>query len=132
MCMCVYTCTLVEGFWYIYIYIYIYREIEREIFVYKLAIVVVSNLKAPFSITTTPRYSEGRYSFLWIAPLILDPFLIILSVKQGGYKFFESLVPFDLWLNPGLLEQWRTSFFVFVILYVILLDMVNFWPCQKQ
>ena len=35
----------------------------------KLATVVESNLKAPFSIVTTPRCRGVRYSFPWIAPL---------------------------------------------------------------
>ena len=35
----------------------------------KLATIVESDQKAPFSIATTPRCSEGRYSFPWIAPL---------------------------------------------------------------
>ena len=35
----------------------------------KLATVVEGDQKAPFSIATTPRCREGRYSFLWIAPL---------------------------------------------------------------
>ena len=35
----------------------------------KLAIVVKGDLKAPFSLATTPRCREGHYSFLWIAPL---------------------------------------------------------------
>ena len=34
-----------------------------------LATVVEGNRKAPFSIATTPRCREGRYSFPWIAPL---------------------------------------------------------------
>ena len=35
----------------------------------KLATIVEGDLKAPFSIATTPRCSGGRYSFPWIAPL---------------------------------------------------------------
>ena len=41
----------------------------------------------PFSIATTPECRGGCYSFLWIAPLTLDLYLIILSVKQGGIKY---------------------------------------------
>ena len=37
--------------------------------------------------TTTPRYRGGRYSFPWIAPLTLDPYFIMLIVKQGGIKY---------------------------------------------
>ena len=35
----------------------------------KLATVVESDQKAPFSIASTPRCGGGRYSFPWIAPL---------------------------------------------------------------
>ena len=48
--------------------------------------------KAPFSIATTPRCRGSRYSFLWIAPLTLDPYFIMLSVKQEGIKYrFQCL-----------------------------------------
>ena len=30
---------------------------------------------------------EGRYSFFWIVPLSHDPYLTMLSVKQGGIKY---------------------------------------------
>ena len=36
-----------------------------------VATVVKGNLKAPFSITTTPKYRGEHYSFSWIAPLPL-------------------------------------------------------------
>ena len=35
----------------------------------KLAIVVEGDAKALFSVGTTPRCREGRYSFPWIDPL---------------------------------------------------------------
>ena len=35
----------------------------------KLATIVEGDPKAPFSIATTPRCREGRYSIPWIAPL---------------------------------------------------------------
>ena len=44
------------------IYIYIYSKV-------KLATLVEGDLKAPFSIATTPKCRGGRYSFPWIAPL---------------------------------------------------------------
>ena len=47
---------------HIYIYIYIYNKV-------KLASIVKGDLKAPFSIATTPRHRGGCYSFPWIAPL---------------------------------------------------------------
>ena len=48
--------------------------------------VVEGDPKAPFSIATTSAYRERRYSFPWIAPINLDLYLIVLSVKQGGIK----------------------------------------------
>ena len=58
----------------------------------KLATVVEGDPKPPFSIPTTPRYREGRFSFPVLLHLNLDPYLIMLSVKQGGIKYhFLSL-----------------------------------------
>ena len=49
--------------------------------------VVEGNPKVPFSVATTPRCWGGRYSFPWSAPFTLDPYLIMLSVKQGRIKY---------------------------------------------
>ena len=58
----------------------------------KLATIVEGNPKAPFSIATTPRCRGGRYSFPGLPYFTLDPYLIMLSVKQGGIKYhFLSL-----------------------------------------
>ena len=46
-------------------------------------IVVEGDLKAPFSIATTPRDRVGSYSFSWIAPLTLEPYLKTPSAEQG-------------------------------------------------
>ena len=75
-----------------------------------LATIVESDLKAPFLIAMTTWCRGGRYSFPWIAPFTFEPYLIMLSVKQGGikYHFFESLVWLNLGLNPGLLGHWWT------------------------
>ena len=43
--------------------------------------------KARFSIATTSSGREGRYSSPGIASLTFDPYLIILSVKQGGLRY---------------------------------------------
>ena len=54
--------------------------------------VVEGDPKAPFSIVTTPRFRRGRYTFPWITPLTLDPYLIMLNVKEGSIKYqFSSL-----------------------------------------
>ena len=58
----------------------------------KLVTLVESDPKASFSIATTPRCRGGHYFFPWIAPFTLDPYFIMLSVKQGGIKYhFLSL-----------------------------------------
>ena len=58
----------------------------------KLATIVAGDPKAPFSIAITPRYWGGRYSFPGLLHFTLDPYLIMLSVKQGGIKYhFLSL-----------------------------------------
>ena len=78
----------------------------------KLATVVEGDPKAPFSIATTLRFRGGCYSFPGLLHFTLDPYLIMLSVKQGGikYHFFESLVWLDLGLNFGLPDHWRTLY----------------------
>ena len=65
-------------------YVYVYKV--------KLATIVKGGPKAPFSTATIPRCREGHYFFPWIAPLYLDTYLLMLSVKQGGIKYhFLSL-----------------------------------------
>ena len=76
--------TSLQKYTYIYFtsaYIYIY------IYIYKLATIVEGDPKAPFSIATTPRCSGGRYSFPWFLHFTLDPYHIMLSVKQGNIKY---------------------------------------------
>ena len=58
----------------------------------KLATIVEGNPKAPFSIATTPMCRGGRYSFPGLLYFTLDPYLIMLSAKQGIIKYhFLSL-----------------------------------------
>ena len=52
--------------------------------------------KAPFSIVTTLRSWGGYYSFPCIAPLTLDPYLIMLRVKQGGIKYLFFTLRYNL------------------------------------
>ena len=49
--------------------------------------IVEGDPKAPFSVATTVRCWKGHYSSPWIAPFTFDPYLIVLSVKQGGIKY---------------------------------------------
>ena len=69
-------------------------------------IVLESDLKVLISIPTTPRCRGGCYTFLWIAPLTLDLYLIILSVKQVGIKYhFFFFFFLSLWFGmtwPGI------------------------------
>ena len=58
----------------------------------KLATLVEGDPKAPFSIATTPGCRAGATSFSGLLHFILDTYLIMLSVKQGGIKYhFLSL-----------------------------------------
>ena len=51
---------------------------------------------------------EGATPFPGLLHFTLDPHLIMLSDKQGGIKYYESLVCLDLGSNPGLPGYWRT------------------------
>ena len=62
--------------------------------VVKLVTVAKGDPKAPFSTATTPT-CRGRYTFPWITPLYLDPYLIILSVKQGSIKYHFFSLRYD-------------------------------------
>ena len=54
----------------------------------KLATIVEGDPKAPFSIATTPRcVGEGATPFPGLLHFTLEPYLIMLSVKQGGIKY---------------------------------------------
>ena len=64
--------------WWLYIYIYIYV---------KLAILVEGDPKAPFSIAITARCKGGSTSFPSLLHFTLNPYLIMLSVKQGAIKY---------------------------------------------
>ena len=75
----------------------------------KLETLVEGDPKAPFSIATTPRCREGRYSFPWIAPLY--SYLIMLSVMQGAIKYhFFNLWYDDLGLSISLSGNTRTLY----------------------
>ena len=64
----------------------------------KLTTIVEGNPKAPFSIATTPMCRGGRYSFPGLLYFTLDPYLIMLSAKQGGIKYhFLSLCYNSTW-----------------------------------
>ena len=47
----------------------------------------------------------GHYSFPWIAPLTLDTYLLLLSVKQGGIKYGMTRPGIEP-SSPGPLVLW--------------------------
>ena len=58
----------------------------------KLATLAEGDPKAPFSIATTRGVGEGTTPFPGLLHFTLDPYLIMLSVKQGGIVYhFLSL-----------------------------------------
>ena len=74
---------------YMSVYIFIYSKLAN-------CSLVKGNPKASFSIATTSRYRRGCYFFPWTAPLTLDPYLILLSVKHGGIKYHFLSLWYDL------------------------------------
>ena len=58
-----------------------------EIIKVKLETLVEGDPKAPFSVATTPTCMGGRYSFPRLLHFTLDPYLIMLSVKQGSINY---------------------------------------------
>ena len=66
ICVYVYVCMYI----YIYIYVFIYMAICICTYIVKVKLVtlVKGDLKDSFSIATTPRCKEKRYSFPLIAP----------------------------------------------------------------
>ena len=74
---------------YIYIYIYIYIIVYcTYIYISWLIIVEDDPTKASFSIAITLRCKEGCCSFLWVAPLTLDPYLIMVLSKKTSSTIF--------------------------------------------
>ena len=72
----------------------------------KVSKVVEGDPKASFSIATTPRCRGRRYFFSWIAPLYPWSLPYIAECKAASSTiFFQSLVWFDLELNPDLLAH---------------------------
>ena len=57
----------------------------------------MGDLKAPFSIATTPScVGEGATPFPGFLHFTLDPYFIMLSVKQGGIKYQFLSLWYDL------------------------------------
>ena len=62
----------------------------------KLATIVEGDPKAPFSITTTQGVREGATPFPGLTHFTLDPYLIMLSVNQGGIRYHLLSLWYDL------------------------------------
>ena len=100
-----------------------------------MAIVVEGDPKAPFSIATTPSCRGGRYSFPRIYPFYPWPYLIMLSVKQGGIKYhFLSLWYDSTWdwiqvsraigeycppLHFGVIAIEKGHIYIYIYIYII-------------
>ena len=54
----------------------------------KLVILVEGDRKVPSSLATTPRYREGPTQFPRLRHFTLDPYVIMLSGKQSGIKYY--------------------------------------------
>ena len=77
----------------------------------KLANLVEGNMKAPFSIPTTPKCREGATPFSRFLHLTLDPYLIKLSVRQGDIKYhFLCLWYGSTWDWTRIPDHWRTLY----------------------
>ena len=79
---------------------------------YKLVTVVEGDQKAPLSIATTSRCTEGRYSFPWITPLYLLIHTLYCWVLSKGvssiiFKVFGMTRPGIEPRSPG---PWRTLY----------------------
>ena len=66
-----------------------------QVLLYKLTL-VEGNPKAPFSIAATPRCREGATPFPGSPLFTLDPYLIMLGIKQEGIKYHFL----SLWYDP--------------------------------
>ena len=91
---------------YIYIYVCVCVCVCKS--KVKLVTLVEGDQKAPFSLTTTPRCREERYSFPWIALLYpwYVPYNAECLARKRQVPFFESLIWLNLGLNPGLPGHW--------------------------
>ena len=77
--------------------------------------------KAPFSIATSPMSTEGFLSFLWIAPLTHDTYLIVLSVKQGGIKYHFLRLWYDSTRDripvTCVIGEYSTYIYIYIYIY---------------
>ena len=96
---------------YIYIYIYIYG-LCLYIHISKVADLSQKWPEGSFSIATMPRRRKGATSFPGLLHFTLDPYLIMLTVKQGEIKYhFLSLWYDSTWdWNQVSQAHWQTVY----------------------
>ena len=77
-------------------------------------------MKAPFSIATAPR-CRGRYSFPGLIYFTLDPYLIMLSVKQGGIKYHFLNLWYDStwdWTQVSRVNGEHSHIYIYIYIYI--------------
>ena len=105
----------------------IFNNNNNNIYIY---IYNLGNLKAPFSIVTTQRWREGHYSFLWIATLTLDSYLIMMLSEGASSSIF---LVFGM-TRPGI-EHWSprplantlTIMLLSRTIYIYIIPVKNKW-----
>ena len=87
-----------------------------------------------FSKASTPRCRGGRNSFLRIAPLTLDPYLILLSVTQGGIKYhFFSLWYESIWnWILDIMPIDRLYIYIYIFTNLLCTSIHGYQPGNKQ
>ena len=108
-------------FTFIYIYIYIHIYIKKKL---KLVTIIEGNPKAPFSRATTPMCRGRRYSFPGLLYFTLDPYLIMLSVKQRGIKYHFLSLWYDStwdWTQVSrAIGQCPVYIYIYIYIYIYL------------
>ena len=94
---------------------------------------VEDNTMVPFSIAIILRCRENATPFTRLLHFTLDPYLIMLGVKQGGIKYnFLSV----LGLNPGLQNYWRTFYHLGkwpgIYIYIMLINIFYSFIIRKS
>ena len=77
--------------------------------------------KASFSIATTQMCRQERYSFAELLHFTLDPYLIMLSVKQGGIKYYFWVCGMT---RPGI-EPWSHGSLANILTIFIILTIMS-------
>ena len=80
--------------------------------------IVEGNPKAPFSIATTRRCRGGRYSFPGLLYFTLDPYLIMLSVKQGDIKYHFLSLWYDATWDWTHVSRAIGEHYIYIYIYI--------------